>query len=216
MENNFFPDIFSYDETFNPTLSANADHVILQFYQTKESLTDIESYKRFLENAIARFRHSKTYKNYKAYLMELGLDCCQINNNLNSEMVTIEMHHNMLTIFDIALIITEHIINTKGFISTFQLVELLKEEHKNNRVQLVMLSLTSHQLYHGADLFVHPDMCFGDWYSFLSTYHTGITHDIAVKILCYINKALDEGKTNHGELLKLRNNILDWSKYNGN
>ena len=34
MENNFFPDIFSYDETFNPTLSANADHVILPFYHT--------------------------------------------------------------------------------------------------------------------------------------------------------------------------------------
>ena len=35
------------------------------------------------------------------------------------------MHHNIINIHDIAYIITEHILNTVGKITTFDLVELL-------------------------------------------------------------------------------------------
>ena len=131
-------------------------------------------------------------------------------------MATIEMHHNMLTIFDIAVIITEHMLNTYGYITTFDLVNLLKKEHKNNRIQLVMLSLTSHQLYHNSqDFFIHPDMCFGNWQSFLEEYHDGITQDIAYKILYYLNRSIDEGESNDNGLLDLREKIYDWSVENG-
>ena len=215
MEYNKIPDIDTYDND-NPTLISPNAFYELPFYQTRDTLMDVEVYKRFLDNAISRFRSSRTYKNYKSYLYGLGMDKCQFHGNINSEMASIEMHHNMLTIFDIALIITEHTLNTVGRITTFDLVNLLKAEHINNRVQLVMLSLTPHQLYHNEpDFFIHPDMCFGNWAEFLEKYKYGITQDVAFKILFYLKRAIEFGSSNDNKLLELRDSVYDWSSLNG-
>ena len=217
MENyNQLPDIFLNEEVKNnPTLRSPNAVYELPFYQTKESLINIEDYKRFLDNAISRFRHSRTYTNYKHYLMTLGLDHCQFMGNINSEMATIEMHHNILTVYDLAIIITEHVVNTVGYISTFDLVELLKYEHTHNRVQVVMLTQTAHQLFHSdPNFFIHPDMCFGNWFEFLSRYRYGITRDISYKIINYIKRAEEESYTDSNSLLNIRNQILDWSHQN--
>lgn len=217
MENyNQFPDIETYDDNFyNPTLTSPNCPFVLPFYQTRESLQDVEAYKSFLDNAISRFRHSTTYKHYKGFLMNLGLDHCQFHGSINNEMATIEMHHNLLTIFDIAVIICEHLLNTKGYVTTFDLCWYLKKEHTQHRVQLVMLSLTPHQLYHNnPDFFIHPDMCFGNWIEFLKRYNTGITQDIAYKILFYIKRAIEMGSSDDAGLLDLRDSILNWSNLN--
>jgi len=212
---NKLPDIDSYNDE-NPTISSPNSPYELPFAQTRDTLLDVESYKRFIENAIARFRHSRTYKHYKGYLYGLGFDRCQFHSSIVADtMAKVEMHHNMITIFDIAVIITEHVLNTKGKITTFDLVTLLKHEHINNRIQLVMLSLTPHQLYHNnPDFFIHPDMCFGNWYDFLLRYNTGLTQDIAFKILFYIKRAIQNGGSVDADLLQVRDRILDWSCLN--
>lgn len=212
---NPFPDI-DLIAGDNPALASCNSPFILPFYHTRETL-DADNYKRFLENAISRFRHSMTYKHYKGHLMALGLDHCQVNGKINSEMATIEMHHNMLTLFDIALILSEYMLNTIGRLSTFDLVSLLKSEHKANRVQLVMLSLTPHQLYHNEpNFFIHPNQCVGKWWEFLEMYHLGITQDVAFKILFYLKQAIEEGGSNDHGLLDLYDKIKDWSEYNAN
>lgn len=213
---NQFPDIIcNKDIENNPTLQSPSCPYSLPFYQTRETLINIEDYKRFLDNAISRFRHSRAYKNYKHYLMTLGLDHCQFMSNIDSEMANVEMHHNVLTMYDIAIIITEHVINTVGYISTFQLVELLKYEHINNRVQIVMLTETAHELFHSdPNFFIHPDMCFGKWWEFLNRYRYGITRDIAYKIINYIKRAEEENNSTDNNLLKIREDILDWSYQN--
>lgn len=207
--------IYCEDEYFNPTISSPNSPYELPFYQTRDTLLDVEVYKRFLDNAISRFRHSRTYKGYKGYLYELGLDRCQFLSNITSEMASLEMHHHFLTIFDIALIITEHTLATKGYISTFDLVQLLKEEHINNRVGLVMLNKTAHQLYHAnPDFFIHSDMLIGNWWEFLERYNLGITQDIAFKVLFYMKRCIEEGCSNDAEFLALHDKILDWSVQN--
>ena len=216
---NEFPNIqASFDQYNNACITSPSCHYVIPFYQTRDSLMDIETYKRFLDNAISRFRKSRTYSGYKGYLLnEINMDRCQFMSNINADMASIEMHHNMLTIYDIAVIITEHILNTVGFITTFDLVQLLKEEHKSNRIQLVMLSLTAHQLYHNSpDFYIHPSMCFGDWNAFLCKYSSGITMEIAFKILFYIKKALEVGGSDDSGLLKVRDEIINWSELNGN
>ena len=209
-----------YDMDFNPSIQSPNCSFDLQFYATEQSFVDIEYYKRFLDNAISRFRTSRTYKNYKSYLMSLGMDRCQILGNIDENMADIEMHHNFLTIFDIALMITEHTIKTKGYITTFDLVMLLKEEHKNNRIPLVMLTKTVHQLYHQNEDFVIPaQYCFGYWQDLLIKYNKGITRDIAYKCLNFIQKSIEIEQigTNSqlaGNILQLRENIIDWSNLN--
>ncbi len=213
---NKIPDIENFiEDDINPTIYSDNCPYQLPFYQTRETLINIEDYKKFLDNSISRFRHSKTYKHYKGYLIDLGLNRCQFHSNITNEMATIEMHHNMITIYDIAIIITEHVINTKGYISSFDLVQLLKEEHKANNIQLVMLSLTPHQLYHDdPDFFIHPDMCFGNWPNLLAKYNRGITLDIAFKILFYLKKAVENNNSQDNQLLDIRDKILDWSGLN--
>lgn len=214
-QQNNLPDINSIDSFNNPTLVSPNSAFTIQFAQTRETLFDVETYREFLQNAIKRFRQSITYKHYKSFLIGLGMDRCQFHGNITSEMATLEMHHNMITIFDIALIITEHVLNTTGYITTFDLVKLLKQEHTKHRVQLVMLSLTPHQLYHNTtDFFIHPDMCFGNWVEFLDRYNKGLTQDVAFKILFYIKRAIEKGESDDGGLLDIREKILNWNQYN--
>lgn len=209
-----------YDMNYNPSVHSPNCSFDLQFYATEESFVDIEFYKRFLDNAISRFRTSRTYKNYKGYLMNLGMNRCQILGNIDENMADIEMHHNFLTIFDIALMITEHTIKTKGYITTFDLVNLLKEEHKNNRIPLVMLTKTVHQLYHQNEDFVIPaQYCFGFWQELLIKYNKGITRDIAYKCLNFIQKSMEIQQIGSnvllaGNILQLRDDIIDWSGLN--
>lgn len=206
-------DVKSYtDKSNNPTLSSPYSPFEQPFYQTLESLSDVSEYSAFIKNAVKRFRTSRTYKNYKGFLLSIGLNRSQVHGNITDEMANIEMHHNILNIFDIAFVICEHVLRTRGFICSFDLVMFLKKEHMDHHICLVMLDKTSHQLYHSdRKFFIHPSMCFGDWLTFLNTYPFGITKDIAGKIINYLERADKLGDTNDANYLKLRNQIADWS-----
>lgn len=214
------PDIsIEYDDGYNPTITSPNAEFGLSFYQTRFTLMDVDVYKRFLDNAISRFRKSVTYKKYKGYLMnDLGLDHCQLLSNISAEDADIELHHNFMTIFDIALMITEHTINTTGYISTFDLVQLLKEEHKANRIPIVMLSKTAHQMYHNNDdMYIPAQMCFGYWIELFQKYNKGITKKIAYNLIDYINHSINntsiDAKT-MVSMLELKDELETWSGYN--
>lgn len=211
-----------FSDKYNPHLSSPNTEFQEPFYQTRETFMDVDRYKAFIENCISRFRHSRTYKNYKHYLYEIGLDKCQLLGQITSEMATIEMHHNFLNIFDITLLITEHILNTIGYVCTFDVVQCLKEEHKNNNIPIVMLSKTAHQLYHNSDgnVVLPARMCFGYWLNLLNRYKYGITIDIALKVKRFLEVSADFEQHYLPEddyssrLLSLRDQIQDWSIYN--
>ena len=214
---NPLPGIESYQERMNPHLGSPNSPYSISFYQTRESLMDIDRYRTFLKNCETRFRHSVTYGNYKGFLIGIGLDRCQVHGFIHADMegVSIEMHHAILTLFDICLLITEHLLNTVGFVTTFDVVQLLKEEHKAHNIPLVMLSKTPHQLYHNdsSQFFIHPRMCFGKWPDLLEKYKYGLTQDVAFKLLYYLKKAIETDDTNTNDLLQLREKIKDWSDY---
>lgn len=199
----------------NPTLTSPYSPFSQPFYQTRETLIDIDIYQRFLHGAITQFRRSKVYKHYKGFLIELGLDRSQTHSNITSEMAELEMHHNMLTIYDIAVIITEHILNTVGYISSFDLFHLLRYVHTRHKVCLVMLDITSHQALHNTDeVFIHPSMCVGRWWTFLEEFHTGITPDIGRKIVRLIDQSMELNESTDGNLSIVREKIKDWSRFN--
>ena len=207
------PGIVGYMDNDNPTISSPFSPFVIQFYQTPDSLNNIEDYRTFLKNVESAFRTSREYKAIKARLIESGMTNCQVHGNLNSEMVDIEMHHNMLTLFDLAMIITEHLIRTTGKASTFDVVRLLIDAHNNNEVLLIMLSKTPHQVYHNNPEFFLPfEMCIGEPWKFLEKYKYGITQDIVYKILRYLRQEeKNNGKINDQGLLNIRNSILSWS-----
>lgn len=178
------------DEDINPKISSPKATYDLYFYQTRETLSDPERYLSFIKNAERRFRSSPEYKQYKNYLMSLGFDHCQVMGNIEAgDKTDIELHHNVLGLFDICVLICEHVLNTIGKITTFDLIQLLITEHRNNRVGVVMLSTTMHQMYTGdKEGYIPPEMTFGKWWELLAKYKYGITYEIANKVIKYLNK----------------------------
>lgn len=218
IEYNPLPGIETYQERMNPSLRSPNSTYDIRFYQTRETLMDIDVYRSFLKNCESRFRKSTTYSNYKGFLIGLGMDRCQVHGYIHADMegVSIEMHHAILTLFDICLMITEHLLNTVGFVTTFDVVQILKEEHKANNIPLIMLSKTPHQVYHNdpTQFFIHPKMCFGKWPVLIDKYKYGLTQDVAFKLLHYLKKSIECDETSDSGLLELRENIKKWSGYN--
>lgn len=216
------PDIeIEYSDKENPTLRSPNAIEELPFKQSESTFMDVDTYKDFINNCMSRFRHSVTYNNYKKYLYDIGLNKCQLLGNLDSDMVDLEMHHNFLNLFDITLLITEHIIKTEGYVTTFDVVQELKEEHKANEIPIVMLSKTAHQLYHNSDGMILPArMCFGYWYDLIHRYNRGITLNIAQKIVYFTQRSIEFEQENNyinncsGQLLTVRDHVLEWSRYN--
>ena len=187
----------------------------LTFYQTRDTLADMDRYKAFIYNCTHRFRKSRTYKSYKSYLMSMGLDRCQVIGNIQDGMANIEMHHNFLTIYDITILISQHILNTVGRCTTFDIVALLMQEHRNNNIPIVMLSETVHQLYHdNPDFYIPISMTFGKWWDLLIKYRYGITLDIAYKVVKYIQNCQRNNELNSVEFFKLSDDIKNWGEYN--
>lgn len=212
-EYNPLPGIETYQVNMNPQLKSPNSCFELPFYQTKESLQDIDNYRVFLKNIEKRFRSSVRYTAYKGFLYDQGLDHCQVHGYINKDMATIEMHHAILTLFDLALLITEHFLNTVGYVTTFDVVTALKEEHSKNNVALVMLAETPHQVYHNeASFYIDPSMCFGKWPVLIEKYKLGLTQDVSFKLLYYLKKSLETKGTNDEGLLDLQEKITDWSE----
>ena len=217
MDNTFntIPGINLFDDAINPTIASPYSPFSISFNMTRKDAEDPELYQQFLKDAIKLFRRSKVYKHYKGMLIDIGLDRDQMHSDLTAEMVDLEMHHNILTIYDIAIIISEHVFNTYGGLTTLDLFHLLRNAHTEHKIQVVMLSITEHQLLHNTEeIFIHPNMCFGKWWEFLEQYHTGITKGIARKLITRIEQSMNTSMSTDGELSKLREKIKDWSGLN--
>lgn len=198
-----------------PAIYFSKSEYPLMFYQTRDTLADMDRYKAFIDNCTHRFRKSRTYKSYKSYLMSMGLDRCQVIGNIQDGMANIEMHHNFLTIYDITILISQHILNTVGRCTTFDIVSLLMQEHRNNNIPIVMLSETVHQLYHdNPDFYIPISMTFGKWWDLLIKYRYGITLDIAYKVVKYIQNCQRNNELNTVEFFKLSDDIKNWGEYN--
>lgn len=198
----------------NPTLNVPGAETDLPFYQTRQTLLDPERYKSFIKNAERRFRASREYKHYKGLLMSMGMDHCQIMGNIEqSDGVEIELHHNVLNLFDIFIMICEHILNTVGYISTFDLICLVIQEHYQNNVGCTFLSVTAHEIYTADhDAYIPPNMTWGRWWNLLSKYKYGVTYDIAQKVTRYINKYAQQLPTS--VVIEIQEQVLNFAYYN--
>jgi hypothetical protein len=110
-------------------------------------------------------------------------------------------------------LIASHVINTVGVISTFDLIQLLIQEHWNNRVGVTFLSETAHQIYtNDPNGYIPPEMTFGAWWELLSNYKYGITYELANKVIKYIKNYQDRLPASIN--IELQDQILNYSMFN--
>ena len=209
---NLYPEIITISDN-NAIIRSPSAMDDIYFELTKETMIDPDRFRSFIKNAESTFRASREYKAYKSFLLENTTNRCQIMGNITSEDADIELHHNVLGLYDICILITLHVLNTVGKITTFDLEQLLVVEHYNNRVGVVFLSKTAHQMFTvDPDGFIGPEFTIGKWWELLAVYKYGITYEIANKVIKYLKKYQDN--TNLSIDMPPYEEMMNYSYYN--
>lgn len=207
-----------FDNNPNPMIADPTTAEAILFRQTHDSTMDAEVYSRFIYSIENQFRRSRFYKFYKSSIMNLGINYDQEMRNVNDEMATIEMHHHLPTLNQASIMISEHLMNTKGFASSMEVLYELEQAHRNNWMGVIMLSTSMHQAYHSdPSAFISLRQCIGDPFMFLNKYYDGLTLDIAFKWLLQLKlEDQNNSATVWMNIPRQREKLLEWGYMSGN
>ena len=198
----------------NPSISDPSQPTAIFFAQTRDTLIDTDIYSRFVYSCENNFRRSRFYKDYKCNIMNLGLNRDQNMASITSDMTDLQLHHNFPTLKQATIMIIEHMLNTKGCVTTFEVVHELKEVHRKNWMAVIILSETQHQVYHSdPSNFISLTQCYGNPFAFIDHYIDGMTLDISFKLLLQLK--LEEQHNNKSyspNMIKAREQILSWQQ----
>ena len=202
------------DLNLNPVISSPDQPTIIQFAQTRDTLIDTEIYSRFIYSVENQFRRSRFYKSYKGNLMNKGLNFDQFMRGITDEHADVEMHHQLPTLNMAAIMICETYLNTKGYVTTFDIIKDLEEAHRNNMMNVVMLTSTNHQAYHNdPSAFISLNMGYGDPFLFLEKYKIGLTLDICFKWLLQLKMEEQFGNISTWvNAPRARETLLSWQE----
>lgn len=200
----------------NPMIDSPDHPNAIFFAQTKDTLLDTDIYSRFVYSCENNFRRLRFYKDYKSFVMGLGLNRDQNMPAITSDMATIEMHHNLPTLKQATIMIIEHLLRHQGQCTTFEVVQHLEWAHRNHWFDVIMLSKTQHQMHHAnpAD-FISTRQCWGFPEYFIMNYLDGMTLDISFNILLHLKQEIQFGGSYNPMLIKARDDILNWQRFNG-
>ena len=176
----------------NPTLDSDTSLYMLPYYKDVEYFSNLDNFVGFIKGVESLVRTSKYYSRYVKYLKtDIGLNFCQVLSNIKSEeeedYTKIEMHHGpILTLFDYISIVIDWMLYHNKKINSFIVADIILEEHFANRIQVVMLSSTVHELVHDNNIFISTKQAFGDLNAFLKKYRDGVSQEQLQKINHYI------------------------------
>jgi hypothetical protein len=151
-----------------------------KFYYT--DIYDEAKLKKLRTSIKAQVRGSDEYSHYIGFLKnDLGLTHCAILGNVDQEDASLEFHHYPFTMHDIVeLSISRHILLGKKF-NSFTLVNDILQDHYNNIIGLVPLSLTVHELVHAGEIFVNLNQVYGDINAFMEKYSFAMNDEMINK-----------------------------------
>ncbi len=152
-----------------------------EFFSSKFYTTDMWDTKEFhnlVKNVESELRTSELYSSYIGYLKgELGLTKCAVLGEINDQMAVIEMHHYPFTLYDIVNIVTAKKIIINEKVTSFLVADEVMKLHYRNKIGLVPLSKTVHELVHSGEIFINLNQVFGNVNSFVDEYIEGMTVD---------------------------------------
>ena len=199
----------------NPIISDASQPIAVYFAQTRDTLIDTDIYSRFVYSCENNFRRLRFYKDYKNDIMNRGLYRDQMMASITSDMANLELHHHFPTLKQATIMITEHMLNTKGCVTTFEVVRALEEAHRNDWMSVIILSETQHQVFHSNPAnFISISQCAGDGFKFIDKYLDGMTLDISFKLLLQLKLENEyNNKSFSANMVKARDQILSWQQY---
>ena len=145
---------------------------------------DETNLKKFIKSVERTVRSSKEYKRYIENLRTNvhALNYDTVMSNISNTDTALEFHHYPLSLYEISeILILDHLAN-KDNITSFSIAKEIMEYHFKNKIGLVSLTKTNHELAHDGALFLHNTQIFGKYEEFINEHPNGISMDIRNKI----------------------------------
>jgi hypothetical protein len=157
------------------------------------SLDNVKDFDKLIKNIEKIVRNSLEYRNYIKFLKtELKLNSCTLLKNFNTDIVNIELHHYPFTLYDITEIILNYLIKVNIEFSPISVAERITKLHYENKVGLVPLTKTVHELAHNGEVFISINNVFGNIEKFIYEYNLGVTSQHLEKLEKLIELSNDE------------------------
>lgn len=156
---------------------------------------------KFIKMVEKIVRSSTEYKQYIQFLkQEIDMTKCTFFNNVNNKnnsSVSIEIHHEPFTLFDIVSIVVEKYIDLNLDMNPLMVAEEVMELHYKNFVGLIPLSITVHQLVHDGKILIPLQNVYGNYIAFLEEYDPYITEGLRnmLQIKLQLSKEIAEPDT---------------------
>ena len=159
----------SYDSSNVEIIGRNQDYS-LTMYADKD--IDPKTFSQFIRKVERLVRGSSEYKEYIRFLREEeGLDYCVYLKNINVTNAEIQLHHVITNLYMICSTVFSKLISEGKKVSTFILADEVLKLHLDNKVALVPLSVTMHELAHSVDLKIPSSVIYGDYMSYYEMYN---------------------------------------------
>lgn len=145
---------------------------------------DETNLKKFIKSVERTVRSSREYKRYIENLRTNvhALNYDTVMSNISNTDTALEFHHYPLSLYEISeILILDHLAN-KDNITSFSIAKEIMEYHFKNKIGLVSLTKTNHELAHDGALFLHKNQIFGKYEEFINEHPNGISMDIRNKI----------------------------------
>ena len=145
---------------------------------------DETNLKKFIKSVERTVRTSKEYKRYIENLRTNvhALNYDTVMSNISNTDTALEFHHYPLSLYEISeILILDHLAN-KDNITSFSIAKEIMECHFKNKIGLVSLTKTNHELAHDGALFLHKNQIFGKYEEFINEHTNGISMEIRNKI----------------------------------
>lgn len=119
-------------------------------------------------------RGSLEYKQYIQFLKdEIDMTECAFFKNVNNKnktSVSIEIHHEPFTLFDISLMVVQKWVDMGININPLLISDEVMALHYKNMVGLIPLAITPHQLVHDGKLFIPLQYVYGNYLALVEEY----------------------------------------------
>lgn len=203
------PDIIYDKSKVTHIVDSESSPYNLPYFKPSEYFDHYESYVKFIKGVERLVRTNDRYKKYIHFLKkEVRLDRCQVLKDVTDEDADIEMHHGpVFTLFDVCAIVLEYFIIKKWKISTARVAKVVLDEHRMNRVQVVMVSSTVHEAIHNGDIFINIHQAYGNLPAFIKKYKVAMSKEYREQVNKYVDMSLLKDSTDFS-VLELNKDLL--------
>lgn len=152
-------------------------------------------------------RGSLEYRQYIDYLKRnVDMNACSYYKGVNrneGKKVSIEIHHEPFYLFDISQIVLEkHIDDDRDNVDPLRVAEEVMMLHYQNKIGLIPISKTIHELVHKDKIFIPLQSVYGKYLDFLEEYEDYIPNDITSMLETKLRLSQDVDANNKSILEK--------------